>query len=462
MTEMLKSLEQLYKSREYPLHMPGHKRKPYIDSLAGAYAIDITEIEGYDNLYEPEGMIKEALEFAKNVYGSDETMFLVNGSTVGILSAIAGVASDGGKLLVARNCHKAVFHGVELCRCDAVYLHPVWDKEWDILTEITVEEVKEKLKKNRDVKAVVITSPTYEGQVSDIEKIAKEVHEYHIPLIVDEAHGAHFIYDSRFPQSAIELGADVVIQSMHKTLPCFTQTALLHMKKGYIDIDRMKEFVGYFQTSSPSYLFMASMDHCIRDLAGRRQSPWEEMFSERHLFLEEAKKLHHIRVKEDTEPCKLLVSVKNTGYTGRDLQKRLLEEYQIQIEMACDSYIVAIITAWDCKEGCRRLLKALQEIDSTMTEKRSNTENWAVEEEIVYSQYQAGRMQQEFCTLQQAEGKVSGRFVNLYPPGTPIVAPGERLTKNILSCISDYLQKGLSLQGLSADGKIAVCKEPVR
>lgn len=459
MSDLLEKLQQLYRSSEYPLHMPGHKRNPYIDGLEGAYQIDITEIEGYDNLYEADGIILEALEYAKKFYGSDDTIYLVNGSTVGILSAITAVAGSGGKLLVARNCHKAVYHAIELCHCSISYLHPVWDQEWDIVKEITVQEIKMQLEKNPDVKAVILTSPTYEGQVSDILEIAEVLHKRNIPLIVDEAHGAHFIYDRRFPKSAIELGADIVIQSMHKTLPCFTQTALLHMKKGYVDIEKVKEYVSYYQTSSPSYLFMATMDHCIRELSRKTESPWENMFYERKELLKEANSFHYIRIKEDTEPCKILVSVKNTNITGKELQKILLEKYKIQIEMACRSYVIAIITAWDTKMGFQRLIKALTEIDSEIC--GIKTEDYfgeLPEESIVYSVFEARQMEKELVSLEEAESRIAYQFVNLYPPGTPLVVPGEKLTTELLEAIKFYYKKDYNVQGLTKKGEVAVCK----
>lgn len=458
MSNILEQLEQLNNSNQYPFHMPGHKRQPYIQGFAGAYGIDITEIEGYDNLYEPEGMIKDALEYAKRVYGSDETLFLVNGSTVGILSAVTGVVKHGQKVLVSRNCHKAVFHALELCQCETVYLHPGVDEDWDIMTHVLVEEVEESLKKFPEIKAIIITSPTYEGIVSDVRSIAKLAHEKNIPLLVDEAHGAHFPFDKRFPESALSQGADVVIQSMHKTLPSFTQTALLHMKRGLIDSERIKEYLGYFQTSSPSYLFMAGMDACIRDVSKKRESLWDNMFSYRERLLILAAGFRFIRVKTDTDPCKLLISVKNTNITGRDLQKKLLEQFHIQVEMACDSYVLAIITCCDTEEGIVRLGEALLQIDKELYyEKSIKYTKELSTETICYSLYEVKQMKTERIDMKNAMGRVAAKFVNLYPPGIPIVVPGEMLTRQIVDCILDYKEKDLNLQGLHEDATIEVC-----
>lgn len=462
MSNILEQLEQLNNSNQYPFHMPGHKRQPYIQSLAAAYGIDITEIEGYDNLYEPEGMIKDALANAKRVYGSDETLFLVNGSTVGILTAITGVVGHGQMVLVARNCHKAVFHALELCQCTVKYLHPMIDAEWDITTAISPAEVLECLEEFPEIRAIVITSPTYEGIVSDIKSIAELAHEKGIPLIVDEAHGAHFPFDERFPTSALAQGADVVIQSLHKTLPSFTQTALLHMKRGYIDMERVKEYLGYFQTSSPSYLFMAGMDACIRDVSQKRARLWDNMFSYREAFFEKAKAWKHIRVKPDTDPCKLLISVKNTTATGRELQKQLLEQFHIQVEMACDTYVLAILTCCDTEEGVLRLGEALGAIDQSLRyQKTEQAPGKISKENICYALHEVKQMKKEKIEIKNATGRVAAGFVNLYPPGIPIVAPGEEITSQIVDYVIDCRKKNLNLQGLQKDETIEVCIDAI-
>lgn len=459
-SDILDQLQKLYNSDEYPFHMPGHKRRAYIEELAGAYHIDITEIEGYDNLYEAEGMIKEALQYAKKVYKSDETFFLVNGSTVGILSAVTAVAGYGQKLLVSRNCHKSVFHAAELCHSELVYLYPEFDPSWNLSAEVTPQEVERQLKRNPDVKGVLITSPTYEGIVSNIYEIAQAVHSYGIPLIVDEAHGAHFIFDSRFPNSAITEGADVVIQSMHKTLPCFTQTALIHMKKGYADIEKIRDYIGYYQTSSPSYLFMATMDRCIRELSQEGSSAWDLMFREREKLMRTAGTFRHIRIRENTEPCKLVISVQNTNITGKELQNILLKEFHLQVEMACQSYVVLIITAWDTEDGFKRLTQALAEIDSRLWKTEEKSGSFMLSEGSACCPiYKARNMAWEWVPTDRAAGRVVQDYITVYPPGIPLTVPGERIGKKEIQLISEYREKGFPVQGITEDGKVPVCKE---
>lgn len=460
MPDLLQHLLQLKNSDEYPLHMPGHKRQFGKELLGNPYEIDITEIEGYDNLYEAEGILKEAMQRAARVCGAEETFFLVNGSTAGILSAITGVTQPGDRIIVARNCHKAVFHALELRQLKAAYLHPAYLKEWDMPGAVSTEEVREQIKKYPDAKAVVITSPTYEGIVSPITQIAELTHEAGIPLIVDEAHGAHFPHDKRFPESAIQSGADVVIQSMHKTLPSFTQTALIHMKKGYVNTERIKEYIGYYQTSSPSYLFMAGMDQCMALIEEKGSRLWDDFFGMREAFFKEMKALTHIRIYPDNEPGKLVVSVKGTNMTGRQLQKILLEKYHIQVEMAAESYVLGILTLCDTQEGFERLLAALLEIDRGLesSEMVKNVYKEAnIAEDVVYSLSEIRRREREAVLFTEAEGSVIADYVNLYPPGIPLLIPGERIKKEHITLIESYLAGDLHVQGIN-NGNIWVCR----
>lgn len=463
MADLLEHLENLRDSDEYPLHMPGHKRHFAFPKAENPFGVDITEIEGYDNLYEAEGILQDAMRRAAKVCGAEETFFLVNGSTVGLLAAITGATRPGDRILVARNCHKAVFHAMELCQLRAEYLHPEYIEEWDLLGAIRTKEVLEKIKQHPDIKAIVITSPTYDGIVSPVKEIADAAHRAGIPLIVDEAHGAHFPHDARFLESAIQSGADVVVQSMHKTLPAFTQTALLHMKKGYVDVDAISRYIGYYQTSSPSYLFMAGMDHCMALLEKEGCHLWDEFFKLRSDFLESMNHLKKIRIFTENDPCKLVLSVKGTNMTGRELQQKLLGKYHIQVEMAADSYVLGIITFCDTKEGFDRLKEALTEIEQELLETENSLEtvknvftDKIESEDVVYSLSEMRFVGKESICFREAEGRISSDYVNLYPPGIPLLIPGERITKNHILLIQDYLFKKMHVQGIK-DDTIWVC-----
>ena len=285
MERLYKKLESYGQSDYYPFHMPGHKRNRASSADDFLFERDITEISGFDNLHHAEGILKEAQEYAAQIYGTKKCFFSVNGSTAALLAAVSASVNKGGKILVARNCHKAVYHALYLRELQPVYIYPHEDQRLGINGGISPERVERYLEENTDVQAFLLTSPTYDGVVSDIKTIAEVVHRHKIPLIVDEAHGAHLHYSKYFPVSAADLGADIVIQSFHKTLPSMTQTAVLHICSDMADVEKIKRFMGIYQTSSPSYILMASMDACMDKL----RKDGQQMFREFTFNLEKAR-----------------------------------------------------------------------------------------------------------------------------------------------------------------------------
>lgn len=454
MAKLIDELIRLADSDEYPMHMPGHKRHGEGSFLENAYRIDITEIEGYDNLYEAEGILKTALDRAARVFGADRSWFLVNGSTVGILTAVSALTHYGDKILMARNCHKSVYHAVEIRGLKTTYLFPEKLTEWDFTGTITPQSVKEALEKENDYAAIVITSPTYEGITADISAIAALAHEKNIPLIVDEAHGAHFSLHEEVPKSAICLGADVVIQSLHKTLPAFTQTGLLHLKSGLVNEKRIDKFLQIYQTSSPSYLLMSGIDECIDLMENQGKELFEAFLQRKEIFLSSCKRLSKIKIytqEKNLDPCKLVISVKNTNMTGRELQKRLLNQYHIQVEMAAPTYVLCILTVADDQTGFDRLYHALSEIDRTLLtcSKAENIISYQVINRCPICEMDD--IQTEKINLKESVGKIAAEFVNIYPPGIPILVPGEEITASIIEVLTTDQKKGMHIQGITND-----------
>ncbi len=507
---IMERLIEYTESDAYPFHMPGHKRQEIPDGMqrdfSDPYGIDITEIDGFDNLHHAEGILKDAMDEAAAVYGADRSWYLVNGSTCGILSAVFAVTENGGRILTARNCHKAVYHAIYLNRLRAEYLYPEEIVEFGINGGIRAEDVRKALEKDAmrcagksgdmrgkrtKIQAVLITSPTYEGVVSDIRAIADVAHEYGIPLIVDEAHGAHLEYADRchsFPKSALECGADIVIQSLHKTLPCFTQTAILHIKGDRVDQDRVARYLSMFQTSSPSYLFMAGIQRCIRymDSTGRDgMIRYEERLK---WFMEQMKGLQVLevltrdicgkyRAVAGWDPSKIVVStMRAKDFHGEELAEMLRKNYHLEMEMTAPEYVIAMTSVLDTDEGFERLTKALLEIDEELLkaeEKRRKTvsetgdqkENTVRERaeknckasETLQSRILRPNETMSICeamdantgrtALQNTVGKVSAEFIYLYPPGIPIIAPGEVFTREIVEMIEAYKKAGLLVQG---------------
>lgn len=382
-------LNELHNSDEYPLHMPGHKRDYSPDTLlSNAYGLDITEIEGYDNLYDAKGILREAMNRAAKLYNCPDTFYLVNGSTTGILTAIYSVTDQGDYIIVADNCHRSVHSAIELRELRVDYLRPDKLVKQDIDGGIRPVDVEDAVRRalDRGVKpaAVVITSPNYDGVISDVRAISDITHKAGIPLIVDEAHGAHLSLNDKLPKGAIELGADIVVHSTHKTLAAMTQTALLHVQGDLVDITKVNKYWHTFQTSSPSYVLMASIDTAIDNLFNMGEKLWENFFHNRDNFDRKTNGLRHLHILhfEDCagrndivalDPCKITVTTDGI-INGVSLQRILLDNYHLQIELASEERIIAIVTYADSEEGFNRFANALQEIDNRI--EAGDTEGW--------------------------------------------------------------------------------------
>ena len=490
----------------YPFHMPGHKRQvgnPFLQEFPNPYAIDITEIDGFDNLHHAEGIIRESMDRAAKMYGADRSYYLVNGSSCGILSAVCGMTQHGGKILMSRNCHKAAYHGVFLNRLRVEYIYPQIIEEFGIQGGLVPEDVEQVLKTDHDIQAVLVVSPTYDGIVSDVEKIVKICHGCGIPLIVDEAHGAHFRYHKGFPVSALDLGADVVIQSLHKTLPAFTQTSILHVKGDLVDRERLEHYLQIFQSSSPSYLFMAGMERCLKFMEenkgaeeenvgegekGKVEASGKENEKEKtemtggrsridqfyHRLVKLRKELgamKRLRLLEedskgkngvyDLDISKVIISAKGTGINGEELGEWLRRDYHLEMEMCAAEYVTAITTVMDTEEGLRRLRNALLEIDGKLSDRVESqdcgkkNQRYELKPETVMSIADGWEQADKKISLEDSVGRISGEYIYLYPPGIPFVVPGEKISQEVVDLVKRYQKCGYSVQGMADQN----CKE---
>lgn len=451
-------LRSYSESDYYPFHMPGHKRNKE-NKFINPFCLDITEIDNFDNLHHSEGILLEAQKRAASLYQSEESYFIINGSTSGLLSAISACTNKGGSILMARNCHKAVYNAVFLNELKNIYTYPQNTNKYCVNGGLSPENVKQLLINNKNIQAVVITSPTYDGIVSNIKEIVRIVHEFKIPLIVDEAHGAHFGFHSYFPSSAISSGADIVIHSLHKTLPSFTQTAIIHVNGSLVNRDRLKRYLSIYQTSSPSYLLMASMDSCINLLQNNGKTLFHNYVQNLSKFRESLSNLKKLEVIDesiignndiyDLDCSKIIISVKNTDITGKELYHLLLKKYHLQMEMATSDYVLGMTSIMDTWEGFERLKNALYEIDKTckLVENNENI-NINLKAKICYTITESLNKKMNECNLSDAVGKVSGEYVYLYPPGIPVIAPGEEITYKLVQQINKFKEMGLSIEGM--------------
>jgi len=409
-------------------------------------------------------MIRQETERMKERYGTEETYLLVNGSTCGILAAISACCRRGDEIVVARNCHRSVYHAMELLELKPVYIYPAVDEATGICLGITAGQVQDMLA-DHNPSCVVITSPTYEGVVSEIRQIAETAHKRQIPLVVDEAHGAHFAWSDRMPETAMQQGADLVVESLHKTLPALTQTGLLHRVTDRVPAEKVEHYLAIYETSSPSYVLMASISQCMQwlcDNGKERFSLYWELLAK---FRKQAERWKHLSLWEipEKEPSKLIITTRFASVTGTVLAKKLREEYGIEIEMETPEYLIAMTSVADTAEGFQRLAWALTEIDAQISggekEKRCPvSHNPAVLRRGIY---EAMAQDQEQLPLTEAQGRIAAEYAMIYPPGIPFLVAGEEVTEAVISYIKEAGQQGLTLTGLRDEtGKtICVCKE---
>lgn len=437
----------------YPFHMPGHKLGKGLESFP-LLKLDLTEISGMDNLYEAEGVIAKAQELAAATFAADETVFLVNGSTTGVIASVLGVCNPGDELIIARNSHCSAYHGMILGDIIPRYINPQVINEYGLLGGISTEDVREAVKSYPDAKAVFITSPTYEGFSSDIKKIADLCHSYGKLLIVDEAHGAHFNFHSAFPKSAVTCGADIVIQSLHKTLPALTQSALLHFKGNRLDKNRVKQMIRLIQTSSPSYILMGMMDWLRSHLDERKDEIFNTYIENLINFRDDLKDLKKIKLLEkelnhryaieEIDISRLVFYTGRSNKSGLEIDKILRDHYKIQMELSSEIHFLGISTIVDTKEAFDYLAEVLIDLDKKLMINEEKTDTYNVIypiSNVKISPREAFYSKKEKIPLEKSEGKISAEFVVLYPPGIPILSPGEEITRIHIEQIIKGLKK---------------------
>lgn len=488
----------------YPWHMPGHKRRMdtiFPELVANPFSIDVTEVGDLDEFHHPEGIIREAFDRAAEIYGSQHSYYLVNGSTCGILAAVSAVCKPGDTLIMARNCHKSVYHAVRLLKLKPVYVMPEWNERLEMFGGILPDKIKKTIAEHPGAKAVILVSPTYEGVVSDVERLAKLCHKAGIPLIVDEAHGAHFEYMAnvnetisttnykKVPDPAIRLGADIVVESLHKTLPAMTQCSILHMKSSIVSRKRLEEFLEVYQSSSPSYVFLAATEACIEKMDHERDGLfilYKQLLMEYRKKFEELTNIHLVGENDfkkygicGYDDGKLVFSVRTCGihtqdgivpFTGSMLGDILTKEYGQAMEMAAGSYVIAMTSVADSKEAFEALYQALQIIDGQLIDLTESADMY--NEECLYYGVLPERktsiaeaLDNDYSTvsLNDAVGRISGDYISIFPPEIPVAAPGEVISKDMVKGIKRALSQGLNVKGLvpsdNREYKLTVVRE---
>lgn len=459
-------------------HMPGHKLSLGIpqELAKDILQLDVTEVDGTDNLHYPEGIIKEAQELAAKAFGADRTFFLVNGSTCGIQAAIMSVCTRGQKIIIGRDSHKAVVSGLIMSGAEPVFVYPEYNKEFGIHEGISVKSIENALRANPDAAAVLITRPNYYGICSDIEAIARAVHSHGKPLIVDEAHGAHLTFSPLLPPSSNRYGADICIQSAHKTLPAVTQGAYLHVNGSRVDIEKIKFNLAMLQTSSPSYIIMTYLDIARELMQTEGRQRLEELIQNVTAFKSRITENTGIRALSNTDlsintiqdPTRLVLNIRGLGTDGFRADKILREQMSTQVEMADYENLVFITTIADNRQTFMRLQEAMLRLsqlayDNERSFKTDKLLEFARCEKSVESTkgmnpYEAYAAPKEQMPLAASLGRVCAGIITPYPPGIPVLYPGEIIDDLKIKYIETIIDLGGKVNGIGNNISVQVVK----
>lgn len=441
-------------------HVPGHKNGMLASGVndsehfSRVFKLDVTELNGLDDLHSPEGMIQEAEELLSAFYGTKQSYFLVNGSTVGNLAMIMAVLKEDDYVLVQRNCHKSVLNGITMAKAKPVFLQPEYFEDWGVAGGISPAVVEEALNLYPQTRAIILTYPNYYGMINELESIIEIAHEKNIPVLIDEAHGAHFAAGPMFPTSAVKLKADAVVQSAHKTLPAMTMGAYLHINSERIDRDSIRHYLSILQSSSPSYPIMTSLDLARNYIASFTEDDQLYTLKMLSLFRAELMNIKGIKLlpfpNEKGDPLKVTIQ-SETALSGFELQL-LLERKGVYTELA-DPYNVLFIFPL-LKQGTdfpvQKTIRIMKEIASSFKPSHTGKEKpficKAAISELALSDKEMKKMKIATVPISMASGHICAQTVVPYPPGIPLLYPGEAIAEEDIMQLRLLLSEGARFQ----------------
>lgn len=465
---LFQSLVEHARKMTIPFHIPGHKRGMGMDPSFREYlgenalAIDLINIAPVDDLHHPQGIIKEAQELAAKAFGAERTFFSVQGTSGAIMAMVLAAVGPNDKILIPRNVHKSVLTAVVLSGAQPVFMEPEIDRIRGVAHGVSLATVRRHLEQHPDAKAVLVVNPTYFGVCADLCGIADLVHQQDIPLLVDEAHGAHLYFHPELPTSAMEAGADAAATSVHKLGGSLTQSSILNVQGDRLSSDRVQAVLSMLTTTSTSYILLASLDAARRHLATRGR----ELFTRTLALAERARRaINQIpglnclgpevigdrSSSYDLDPTKLCVTVTGLGLTGIEVETLLREEHGIEVELSDLYNILCLITPGDTDATVDRLIQALESISAATFQRRPTREVVVRTPEmppLAMSPREAFYARTETVPLFESEGRIMAEFIMVYPPGIPILLPGELITTANLAYIREHLDAGLPVQGL--------------
>lgn len=474
-TPIIRAL-QYYKDDEIiRFHMPGHKGKPLdnpINFLLGneVFAADVTNIPGMDDLHQPHGVIQEAQQLAAEAFGADDTYFLINGSSCGLQAIILTACNPGDKILVPRNAHRSVLSGIILSGAVPIFYLPEYSFEYGFFTATNPQVIQENLAKHPDIRAVLVVYPTYQGIASDIAAVSDICHAAGILLLVDEAHGPHLKFHDNLPASSLDLGADAVVHGSHKLLTAFTQASMLHVKGERINRQKLSFVLKLLQSTSTSYLLLASLDGARCVFATRGKERIDKALQISTILRHKLEGLHGIRTFDSEiarswpavtglDTTKVTISMRDCNITGFKTEEILRKQFGIQVELADLYTILLLVTASNTEQEAETVVSALDElITQNRQEYRAlrdlcpKTKTFLPE--VVMSPRSAISRSSRPVSLEQASGHICAETIACYPPGIPVICPGERITVEVIDYLSSMRKKGGRFQGC-ADSTLA-------
>lgn len=459
-------LNQLKKSSQRhhaPFYAPGHKQGKSIDFQLKEtfgeliFKVDLPELPELDNLFAPEGVIQKAQTFASEIFGSQKTWFLINGSTCGIIASILATCQEGDKIILPRNIHQSVIFGLILSGAMPIFINPEYDENFDICYGISAHQIESILQNDSDVKAVMVVSPTYHGICSNLRQIADITHRYNIPLLVDEAHGAHFTFHAQLPPSALSCGADITIQSTHKVLGALTQASMLHLQGNLVDSDAVNNALQLLQSSSPSYLLLASLESATTQMASEGMQLLDKTINLARMAREQISSLNYVQVLENTnnnffdlDVTRLTVNVSPLGITGYLADEILHEKLSVTCELPSLKTLTFIISIGNDNDDMDLLingLKQLIEYREKETDKYFDGGYFDFPSQFAMSPRQAYWANKKIVNWQDSLNKISGETISAYPPGIPILVAGEIITYEALQYLRNVVSSGAVITG---------------
>lgn len=433
-----------------PLHVPGHKMGRYASKDwrnfigTSALSIDLTEAPGLDDLHAPEGPIREAQELAARAFGACESHFLVGGTTAGLHALVLAACPPGTTLALPRNAHRSVLGALILGGVTPAWVKVEFHDELDLATRVDYRSLEQQVS---TAAAALLINPTYYGLVGRLAEEIACVKNAGLPALVDEAHGAHFAFHPGMPPSALSLGADGVVQSIHKTGGSLTQSSMCHLGKGHIlSPARVREMLRLVQSTSPSYLLMASLDMARRELALRGRETWQHAMELASDARSKLAALPRIRVHPSDDPTKVIIDVRGRGVSGFQAADWLWSR-GVAMESAGLGYVLAVMSPGDSAETVHHLVTAVRELpEGPGVQPRPPVPPWP---EVVLTPREAYLGKKEHIPLASGVGRIAAEMVAPYPPGIPVVAPGELITAEVVSYLQYALRAGFHLQGPS-------------